>query len=84
MLDESHSMISNQLQNLEIKEPALITKEVNDKLLAPAGKSKASLTPTKQIPPEELYKPGQVKSQVKSPRREEDKPYENNFQLEGT
>jgi len=47
MLDESHSMISNQLQNLEIREPALITKEGVE--LPLAGKSKASLTPTKQL-----------------------------------
>ena len=84
MLDESHSMISNQLQNLEIREPALITKEGNDILLPPAGKSKAYLTPTKQIPPEELSKPGQLMSQGKFPRREEDKPYENTLQMEGT
>ena len=47
MLDESHSMISNQLQNLEIREPSLITKEGVE--LPLAGKSKASLTPTKQF-----------------------------------
>jgi hypothetical protein len=47
MLDESHSMISNQLQNLEIREPALITKEGGD--LPSVAKSKASLTPTKQL-----------------------------------
>jgi hypothetical protein len=57
---------------------------VNDKLLPPAGKSKASLTPTKQIPPEELSKVEQLKSQGKSLRKEEDKPYENNIQMEGT
>lgn len=47
MLDESHSMISNQLQNLEIREPALITREGCD--FAPVTKSKASFTPTKQL-----------------------------------
>jgi hypothetical protein len=77
-------MISNQLQNLDIREPALITKEVNDKLFPPVGKSKASPTPTKQIPPEELSKPGQLMSQGKSLRKDEDKPYENTLQMEGT